>query len=75
MIKILAGILLGLLLNKAAYSAHWYTFFYYERQCRDVTPHSESMRCIEKKQGIFLYLGMASGTLTYDPMEGYVWRY
>jgi hypothetical protein len=74
-VKLFLGILLGLLLNKAAWSAHWYTFFYYEKQCRDVRPHSESMGCVVKKQGIFHYLGIASGTLTYDPIDGYQWRY
>lgn len=73
--KLFIGILLGIFIQKAAVTTQWYTWMHYEKQCREVKPYKESIKCIEEKQGIFYYTGIASGTLTPEYGGDWTWRY
>jgi hypothetical protein len=76
--KIFLGLILGVFLQKGLTSANWYSWNYYQKQCRQENPEmkmSESFKCAEKKQGILRYLYIASGTITPDFSGKPTWRY
>jgi len=68
--KILLGLIIGILLQKTLTSANWYSFNYFSKECvkerREKGYVSEfwmNTECIYKKQGIFRYLFISSGTI------------